>query len=170
VHDLLPVPYTPRVRDHVVARIDEVQQRLGRPFALENVSSYLGYRDSVMPEWEFLAQVLERADCALLLDVNNIFVSSINHGFDPQTFLDHLPAERVVQIHLAGHSICEGYRIDTHDAPVCDEVWALYSDAIRRLGSVSTLIEWDGNIPDFARLQQEAQSARKVRDEALASV
>lgn len=168
VHDLLPVPYTPAVRDHVVARIDEVQQALGVPFALENVSSYLGYRDSVMREWEFLAQVSEAADCALLLDVNNVFVSSVNHGFDPVAFLDHLPVERVVQLHLAGHSIREGYRLDTHDGPVCDEVWALYAHTIRRLGPVSTLIEWDDHIPDFPRLQQEADAARRVRDQALA--
>ncbi len=170
VHDLLPVPYTPAVRDHVVARIDQVQQRLGRPFALENVSSYLGYRDSVMAEWDFLASVAEAADCALLLDVNNVFVSSVNHGFAPTEFLDHVPVDRVVQLHLAGHSIREGYRIDTHDGPVCDEVWALYAHTIRRLGSVSTLIEWDDQIPEFPRLQAEAAAARTLRDRALAGV
>ncbi len=168
VHDLLPVPYTPAVRDAVVDRIDEVQQRLGRPFALENVSSYLAYKDSVMPEWDFLAEVAERADCALLLDVNNVYVSSVNHDFDPDDYLAHVPADRVVQIHLAGHSVREGYLLDTHDAPVCDEVWALYARAIARLGAVATSIEWDDHLPDFPRLQAEAETARRVRDRAVA--
>ena len=108
VNDLLPVPYTPAMRDHIVDRIKEVQDRLGRVFAVENVSSYLTYRDSVMTEWDFLVEVLERADCALLLDVNNVFVSSVNHGFDPIEYLDAMPADRVVQIHLAGHSVMDG--------------------------------------------------------------
>jgi uncharacterized protein (UPF0276 family) len=168
VHDLLPLPYTDEVRDHVVERIKRVQDRFDIPFAIENVSSYLTYRDSIVPEWEFLADVAERADCALLLDVNNIFVSSVNHGFDPYAYLAAVPADRVVQIHLAGHEIRpEGYRIDTHDHPVCDEVWDLYAAAIHKIGSVSTLIEWDGNIPTFARLQQEAERARTVRAEAV---
>ena len=170
VNDLLPVPYTVRMRDHLVDRIREVQDRIGRPFAVENVSSYLTYRDSVMQEWDFLSEVVERADCALLLDVNNIFVSSVNHGFDPQRYLDAIPVDRVVQMHLAGHTIKEGFRLDTHDAPVCDEVWALYRDAVRRVGSVSTLIEWDGNIPSFERLQEEAAMARALRAEGTADV
>ncbi|TNE86384.1 MAG: DUF692 domain-containing protein [Deltaproteobacteria bacterium] len=170
VHDLLPLPYRPEVRDHVVERIKRVQDRFGIPFAVENVSSYLTWADSLEEEWEFLAGVVEEADCALLLDVNNVFVSSVNHGFDPITYLDHVPVDRVVQIHLAGHTIRpEGYRIDTHDHPVCDEVWELYAHTIRRLGPVSTLIEWDGNIPEFARLQEEAERARSVRDDALRS-
>lgn len=167
-HDLLPVPYTPAVRDHLVDRIRAVQDALGRPFAVENVSSYLTYKASVMNEWDFLAEVVDRADCGVLLDVNNIFVSAVNHGFDADTYLDAIPADRVVQIHLAGHSVKAGYRLDTHDAPVCDEVWALYARAIRRIGRVSTLIEWDGEIPAFSRLQQEADRARAVRDAALA--
>ncbi|MCA9567243.1 MAG: DUF692 domain-containing protein [Myxococcales bacterium] len=166
-HDLLPVPYTDAVRDHIVDRIKRVQDVTGRLFAVENVSSYLTYKASTVPEWDFLADVLERADCAMLLDVNNIFVSAQNHGFDPAVFLDALPHDRVVQIHLAGHSIKDGYRLDTHDAPVCDEVWDLYAAAVRKVGSVSTLIEWDGHIPTFERLQQEARRAREVRDAAL---
>lgn len=166
-HDLLPVPYTDAVRDHIVDRIKAIQDTTGRLFAVENVSSYLTYRASVMPEWDFLGEVVERADCALLLDVNNIFVSAVNHGFAPETYLDAIPSDRVVQIHLAGHSVREGFRLDTHDAPVCDEVWALYARAIERIGSVTTLIEWDGNIPTFARLQEEADRARAVRDGAL---
>lgn len=167
VHDLLPLPYVPSVRDHVIDRIKRIQDDTGRLFAVENVSSYLTYSASEASEWDFLAQVVEGADCALLLDVNNIFVSACNHGFDPQDYLARVPTDRVVQIHLAGHSIREGHRLDTHDHPVCDEVWDLYAAAIRRLGAVTTLIEWDDNIPTFARLQQEAQRARAIRDEAL---
>jgi uncharacterized protein (UPF0276 family) len=168
VHDLLPLPYRPEVRAHVVDRIRRVQDRFGIPFAVENVSSYLTYADSLEEEWDFLAEVVEQADCALLLDVNNVFVSSVNHGFDPVRYLDHVPVDRVVQVHLAGHTIRpEGYRIDTHDHPVCEEVWELYAHAIHRCGSVSTLVEWDGNVPSFARLQAEAERARTVRDAAL---
>jgi uncharacterized protein len=166
VHDLLPLPYTAAMADHVVDRVKRVQDTLGRPFAIENASSYLTYEASEMPEWEFLADVVERADCALLLDVNNIFVSAMNHGFDAAAYVDAVPADRVVQIHLAGHTVKPKYRLDTHDAPVCDEVWALYQRAIRRTGSVSTLVEWDDHIPSFARLQEEADRARQLRDEA----
>lgn len=168
VHDLLPLPYTRAMADHVVDRVKRVQDVLGRPFAIENASSYLTYKASCMPEWEFLADVVERADCGLLLDVNNVYVSAMNHGFDAAAYIDAIPADRVVQMHLAGHSVKAKYRLDTHDAPVCDEVWALYQRAIRRTGSVSTLIEWDDHIPTFARLQEEAALARKLRDEALA--
>lgn len=167
-HDLLPLPYTADVLDHVVERVRRVQDRLGRPFAVENVSSYLAWADSAMPEWEFLAALAERADCAILLDVNNVFVSSVNHGFDPWQYLRAVPMDRVVQIHLAGHTVKpEGYRLDTHDGPVIDEVWGLYREAIRRAGPVSTLIEWDEHIPDFERLQEEAETARAHRTSAL---
>lgn len=168
LHDLLPLPYTETVIRHLVRRIRETQQALGRPFAIENVSSYLSWKDSTMTEWEFLAEVLERADCGLLLDVNNIFVSAENHGFSAQAYLDAIPADRVVQIHLAGHSVFETHRLDTHSAPVCPEVWDLYERAIRRIGPVSTLIEWDDDIPSLERLEQEAATAREVRDRALA--
>jgi uncharacterized protein (UPF0276 family) len=169
-HDLLPVPYTPWMIDHFVANIRAVKSRLGRVFAIENPSSYLGFSASVMPEWEFIDLVCERADCGLMFDVNNIFVSSINHGFDPKDYVDGIPHDRVVQIHLAGHSIMEGYRLDTHDAPVCDEVWELYRYAIEKIGSVSTLVEWDGNIPTWDRLAEEAARARTIRDEVLGHV
>ncbi len=168
VHDLLPLPYTRAMADHVVERVKRVQDTLGRPFAIENASSYLTYKASVMPEWEFLADVVERADCGVLLDVNNVYVSAMNHGFDAHTYLDAVPADRVVQIHLAGHSVKAKYRLDTHDGPVCDEVWALYQRVIHRIGSVSTLIEWDDQLPSFARLQEEAALARRLRAEALA--
>ena len=168
-HDLLPVPYTDEVVKHFVRRIGEVQAALGNtPFAIENPSSYLGWRASEMPEWEFVARVVQEADCGVMLDVNNIFVSSINHGFDPIEYIDAVPGDRVVQIHLAGHSIMEGYRLDTHDAPVCDEVWELYSYTIERIGPVSTLVEWDGHIPEWERLAEEAAQARELRDAAAA--
>ncbi|MBW1880630.1 MAG: DUF692 domain-containing protein [Deltaproteobacteria bacterium] len=170
VHDLLPVPYTTDVLAHMAERIRRVQGTLGRPFAVENPSSYLTWKASEMPEWAFLADLVERADCGILLDVNNVYVSACNHGFDPVQYIDALPVDRVVQVHLAGHSIRRGFRLDTHDAPVSDEVWALYRHAVQRIGPVSTLIEWDGHIPSFARLQQEVERARQVRDEALAEV
>lgn len=171
VHDLLPLPYTAETARHTATRIRQAQEHTGRLFAVENVSSYLGYRDSAMPEEAFLAEVVEAADCAILLDVNNIYVSACNHGFDPIAYLDGVPMDRVVQIHLAGHTVKEeGYRLDTHDGPVCDAVWALYREAIRRLGPVSTLIEWDGEIPTFERLTEEAERARSHRDAALAEI
>jgi uncharacterized protein (UPF0276 family) len=139
-----------------------VQDRLGRRIALENVSSYLAYRDDAMPEEEFLVRVAERADCGILLDVNNVFVSACNHGFDAARYLAAIPAERVFQIHLAGHSRDGPLRIDTHDHPVCDEVWELFSLAVRRLGPVSTLIEWDDRIPALEVLAAEAARARAI--------
>ncbi len=167
-HDLLPVPYTPQMLQAMVERAKRMQGVLPVPFALENPSSYLSFRASVMPEWEFMSRLVEQADIGWMLDVNNIYVSSINHGFDPMTYLENVPADRVVQIHLAGHSIMDGYRLDTHDAPVCDAVWDLYRAAIERIGPVSTLVEWDGNIPSWERLSEEAAHARRVRDQATA--
>lgn len=166
-HDLLPVPYTKEVLDHLVERCKRIRDALPVPFAVENASTYLAFRDSDIPEEEFVAELVERADIGWMLDVNNVFVSALNHGFDPVRYLDAVPADRVVQIHLAGHSVCEGYRLDTHDAPVCDEVWALYRHAIERLGPVPTLIEWDGDLPTWERLAEEAARARALRDEAL---
>lgn len=167
-HDLLPLPYTAERRAHVVDRIREVQDRTGRLLAVENVSSYLSYAASDQSEWDFLAEVAEAADCGLLLDLNNIVVSAYNHGFDPAEYLAAVPLDRVVQIHLAGHTIkAEGYRLDTHDAEVCDEVWALYQETIKRTGSISTLIEWDDHIPPLARLVAEVDSARARREAGL---
>ncbi|MEQ1504180.1 MAG: DUF692 domain-containing protein [Myxococcota bacterium] len=167
-HDLLPIPYEPGLLRHVIDRCKRAADAFGRPFAVENPSSYLGWKASTMPEWAFLAELAEAADVGILLDVNNVFVSSVNHGFDPEVYLDAIPADRVVQIHLAGHTVKDGYRLDTHDAPVCDEVWALYRRTIERIGPVSTLIEWDGQIPSWDRLAEEAARARAVRDEAAA--
>jgi uncharacterized protein (UPF0276 family) len=149
-------------------RIARVQDFLGRRIAVENVSSYAAFREDAMPEAEFLAAVCESADCGILLDVNNVFVSAHNHGFDAAAYLDAVPAERVFQLHLAGHSTSGALRIDSHDHAVCDEVWALYARAVRRLGSVSTLIEWDDQIPEFDVLVQEVERARAVAASALA--
>jgi hypothetical protein len=162
LHDLLPLPYTEEALAHVAERVMRVQDRLARRIALENVSSYLACRADVMPEWEFLARVSERADCGILLDVNNLFVSAHNHGFDPERYLRAIPPERVFQIHLAGHSEAGPLLIDTHDHAVRDEVWALFESAVRRLGPVSTLIEWDDRIPELETLAAEAARAREI--------
>lgn len=166
-HDLLPLPYTEAALDHVVARLREVQDRLGRRIALENVSSYVGYRDSAMPEWEFLAAVAERADCLILLDVNNVHVSAFNHGFDPLAYLAGLPAGRVQQIHLAGHEDNGTHLVDTHDHPVAEPVWDLYAAALRRFGAVPTMIERDDRIPPLAELVAELGRAHRVATETL---
>lgn len=162
LHDLLPLPCTEDVLAHVAERVQRVQDQLGRRIALENPSSYLAYQSDTMPEWEFLARIAERADCGILLDVNNVFVSAHNHGFEPLGYLAGIPAERVFQIHLAGHSEAGALLIDTHDHPVRDEVWALYEAALRRLGPVSTLIEWDDRIPELEVLAREAARAREI--------
>ncbi|WP_394824334.1 DUF692 domain-containing protein [Pendulispora albinea] len=169
LHDLLPLPYTRAALAHVVSRVREVQDFLEVPFALENVSSYMTYRASTMPEWEFLAEVAERADCGILLDCNNVYVSSFNHGFDPNVYIDAIPAHRVVQIHLAGYTDRGAYLLDTHSRPVADAVWQLYRRAIRRIGPTSTLIEWDSDLPDFDVLVAEASRARRIRDDVSAS-
>jgi uncharacterized protein (UPF0276 family) len=142
--------------------VQRVQDHLSRRIALENVTSYLTYHADAMTEWEFLAAVAERADCGILLDVNNVFVSAHNHGFDPRRYLEAIPPDRVFQIHLAGHSRGRGLWIDTHDHPVCSEVWDLYESALRRLGPVSTLIEWDDQIPELETLAAEAARAREI--------
>ncbi|MFS8066198.1 MAG: DUF692 domain-containing protein [Byssovorax sp.] len=165
LHDLLPMPYTEEAVKHVAARAREVQDFLGVRLVLENVSSYLTYTSSAMSEWEFLTAIAEEADVGLLLDVNNIYVSSFNHGFDPREFVAGVPHARVVQIHLAGHTNHGKYIIDTHSAPVIEPVWDLYRQAIERCGPVSTLIEWDDDIPPFAELCAEADKARVIRDE-----
>jgi uncharacterized protein (UPF0276 family) len=166
-HDLLPLPYTAEALAHVVARVGRVQDRLGRRILVENVSTYLTWRHSTMPEWEFLAAVAERADCGLLLDVNNVWVSAVNHGFDPAVYLDGLPPGRVGQIHLAGHSDHGTHLLDTHDAPVATPVWDLYRRALARFGRVSTLVEWDDRVPPLEEVLAEAEHARAIEAEAL---
>jgi len=163
VHDLLPLPYTPEAVELVVERVKRVQGVLERPFALENVSSYMTYRASSMPEMDFLGEIVERADCGLLLDCNNVYVSARNHGLDADAYIDAMPADRVVQLHLAGHTDKGSYVLDTHAGPVCDEVWALYRRAIERIGPVATLIEWDDEIPTWEVLSAEAERARVLR-------
>jgi uncharacterized protein (UPF0276 family) len=167
LHDLLPLPYTEEALDHVVSRVAQIQERLGRQLLLENVSSYVTFAHSAVPEWEFLAEVARRADCLLLLDVNNIHVSAFNNEFDPIAYLDAVPAERVRQIHLAGHENHGTHIIDTHDHPVIDPVWTLYGEAVRRFGAVATMIERDDHIPPLAELERELDRARAVSAEAL---
>ena len=162
LHDLLPLPYTEEAVIHVSDRIRAVQDFLGRRLLIENVSSYLTYTDSCMSEWEFLSAVAGRADCLILLDINNIYVSSFNHEFDPLEYLRGVPVERVQQFHIAGHRNHGDYIVDTHDEPVIDPVWRLYADACRRFGPVSTMIERDGNIPPLAQLLGELDQARRI--------
>ena len=166
-HDLLPLPYTEQALDHVVRRVLRVQERLGRPIALENVSSYVAYRHSAMPEWEFLAEVARRSGCGILLDINNIYVSAKNHGFDPRTYLEGIPSAKVWQFHLAGHSDKGAYLLDTHDHSIIDGVWTLYREAVRRFGPVSSLIEWDDRIPSFEKLEEESRRARAIHEDTL---
>jgi uncharacterized protein (UPF0276 family) len=166
-HDLLPLPFTEEALAHVADRVQRVQDRLKRRILVENVSSYLTFAESTMTEWQFLAALAERADCGLLLDVNNVFVSARNHGFDARAFLDGIPVGRVAQMHLAGHSEAGALLLDTHDHPVRDEVWELYRAAVARFGRIATLIEWDDRIPPLARVLEEARRAAAIADEVL---
>lgn len=166
LHDLLPLPYTQEAVAHVASRIARVQDFLGRRIAIENVSSYVTFASSEMDEWSFVREVAERADCWLLVDVNNIFVSSFNHDFSGSAFLEAIAPERVVQMHLAGHSEGDGQKIDTHDQPISPEVFALYAEACRRFGPVSTMIERDDNFPPLAELLAELDTARAIAQAA----
>jgi len=168
MHDLLPLPYTEEAVANVVERVRTVQDILGRRILLENVSSYVTYRNSQVTEWDFLREVAERADCLILLDVNNIYVSSVNHDFEPLDYLNAIPVDRVQQIHLAGHENHGDYLVDTHDHPVPNPVWELYSAAVRRFGNVSTMIERDDNIPALEELCSELDVARQLAERALA--
>jgi uncharacterized protein (UPF0276 family) len=167
LHDLLPIPYTPEAIERVVERARMIQDFLEVPFALENTSSYLTYRSSTLSEWEFISEVVERADIGLLFDVNNVYVSAYNHGFDPDTFIRSVPHDRILQIHLAGHTHLGKYIIDTHRGAVHEDVLALYRQTIALTGAVSTLIEWDDEIPELGVLLAEAERTRRARDEAL---
>jgi len=160
-HDLLPMPYTFEAAKVTARKVRQVQDFLEVPIAVENVSSYAEFHVSEMAEWEFLNEVVERADCGILLDVNNIYVSSRNHSFDPRQYVDAVPPERVAQIHLAGHSKFEKYILDTHNHPVAGPVWKLYERALQRCGPVPTLLEWDDRIPSFTEVHTEALKARR---------
>jgi uncharacterized protein len=165
LHDLLPIPYSREALDHVSSRIELVQDFLGRPLVIENVSTYVNFAQSEMTEWEFLTAVVKKTGCRLLFDVNNVFVSAYNHGYDAQAFLDGIPVDAVQQFHLAGHSDMGTYIIDTHDHAVRGEVWDLFRAAWRRFGPVSTMIERDDNIPPLAEVVAELETARGIAAE-----
>jgi len=169
-HDLLPMPYTDEALRHTIERVKIVQDFLERPIALENASTYLEFAASTWTESEFLAALAERADCAILLDVNNVYVSSFNHGFDAKEYIQRIPRDRVVQMHLAGHTNKGTHILDTHSDYVIETVWELYRYAHRRLGGVATLLEWDANIPEFDVVHSEALKARKFREQEDALV
>lgn len=162
LHDLLPLPYNSEAFKTVVEKTKKVQDYLGRRILLENPSSYLEFDSGEMTEWEFLAEVAKQADCGILLDINNVYVSSVNHGFDPIKYLNAIPFERVGQIHLAGHSVKNDHLIDTHDEPVCLEVWKLFEWFVKNKGVVSTMIERDDNIPDWSELEKELITAKRI--------
>lgn len=168
-HDLLPIPYHEETLRHVAQRIKAVQEILERPLILENPSSYLTFAQSTMSEWEFLTRMTEETGCGLLLDVNNVYVSSVNHDLDPVEFLRSLPHDRVVQFHLAGHTNCRTHLIDTHDGPVIDPVWELYRLAHELTGGVSTLLEWDAKLPEFPVLHAEVLKARNYLSQESAT-
>jgi uncharacterized protein (UPF0276 family) len=167
-HDLLPLPFTEEALAHVAARVLRVQDRLKRQILVENVSSYVAFTQSTMTEWQFLGALAERTDCGLLLDVNNVFVSAHNHGFDARAFIDAIPVGRVGQFHLAGHSRLGDLLLDTHDHPVGEQVWDLYRHAVARFGGVPTLIEWDDKLPSLARVVEESLRAKTVAAQAEA--
>jgi len=166
-HDLLPLPYTREAAAKCAENLRIAQDFLEVPFAVENVSSYAEFHDSTMTEWEFLAEVVDKAKCGILLDVNNIYVSSVNHGFDPLDYVENVPHHLVAQMHIAGHSRYERFIIDTHDHPVIDPVWKLYARAIELCGPTPTLLEWDDKIPPFEEVHAEALKARRYWNHAV---
>jgi uncharacterized protein len=168
-HDLLPLPYDEETLRHVTGRVKRVQDALEQPLVLENPSTYLAFARSTMPEWEFLARLCDDSGCLLLLDVNNVYVSAFNHGFDPRRYVDLIPADRVVQVHLAGHTNHGTHILDTHDRPATGAVWDLYARLCARTGPVSTLFEWDASIPPLDAVRAEAEKARPLRAVAAAT-
>jgi len=167
LHDLMPLPFDQEAIDHVVARVQQVQDYLGRQILLENASSYVSYEQSEMTEWEFHTEIMQRADCLMLFDINNIYVSARNHGFDPLDYIRGIPAERVWQFHLAGHNDYGDYVIDTHDHPVVKPVWELYAEALNHFGPVSAMIERDDRFPPFEELMAELGELRKIAHDVL---
>ncbi len=170
LHDLMPLPYTEEALAHVVTRIGQVQEILGRQLLIENPSSYLEFKQSTMSEWTFMQAMAEQAGCLILLDINNVYVSSVNHSFDPVTYINSIPVDRVQQIHLAGHLNLGTHIIDTHDQPIIDPVWELYEVAVKRFGKVSTMIERDDNIPPLKELQRELAQAKGISDRVLGAM
>jgi uncharacterized protein (UPF0276 family) len=164
MHDLLPLPYTDEALRFVAQKLDQVQNFLGRPILIENPSSYLEFIQSEMSEPEFITQLLSHTECGLLLDINNVYVSSVNHGFDPKVYLRSIPCEKIGQIHLAGHSQRDGYLIDTHDAPICGDVWALFDWFTSQYGLTNTMIERDGNIPEWQELEKEILRVGEIHE------
>lgn len=167
-HDLWPMPFTEEALTHLVPRIAQVQDHLGRRLALENVSSYVGHRASTASEWQFTVELLRRADCDLLLDLNNLHVNAFNHGYDAAAALDAIPSDRIRCLHLAGHEDHGDYLFDAHGGPVADPVWALYAQCVRRHGPRPTLIEWDQNVPPLERVQAESARAAAIERACLA--
>jgi uncharacterized protein (UPF0276 family) len=172
LNDLLPLPYTEEALDHMIHRVDQLQNHLGRQILLENISTYLQFNGAQLPEWEFLSELAHASGCGLLVDVNNVYVSACNHGFDPYQYLSAVPRDSVRELHLAGHSI-NRYRdrtilIDTHSAPVCDAVWHLYAHALACFGALPTLVEWDADIPALAVLVAEADKANCILERVRA--
>lgn len=169
LHDLLPIPYTEEALTIFSRKLEQAQNILGRRILIENPSSYLEFKNSEMSEPQFIVELLKKSDCGLLLDVNNIYVSSVNHNFDPIEYMKQIPKDRVGQIHIAGHSKMNGYLIDTHDAPVCDEVWKLYQWAAHHFGPRSTMIERDGNIPEWQELEKELLKIGEINEKVRQS-
>ncbi len=165
MHDLLPLPYTAETIRHVIQRVKTVQDFLGQQILLENVSSYITFKNSELSEWDFLSTIATEADCKILLDINNIYVSSFNHGFDPLEYLRGIPTDRVQQFHLAGHTNNTDHIIDTHDAPIVDPVWQLYAAAVKRFGRIATMIERDDHIPPLGELLIELDRAKAIMNE-----
>lgn len=168
-HDLIPLPYTETVIDHIVDRISQVQDYLGQQLVIENVSSYLEFKATEMNEWEFINEVTHRSDCKLLLDVNNIHVSSQNHDFEAEDYLSAMPIERIAEIHLAGYEDRGTHLLDTHSRPVSEPVWNLFKKAVKLVGDVPVLIEWDNDIPSLERVMEESFTAQKYREAILSS-
>lgn len=165
LHDLLPIPYTKEALNLISNKIDAVQNYLGRRILIENVSSYIEYKMNEMTEWEFLSEICRKNDCGLLLDINNVYVSSVNHDFDPKVYLQNIPHDKVAQIHMAGHSIEGDHLIDTHDQPVCEDVWNLFCWFTEKYGTFSSMIERDANIPEWGELESELIKIGTIRNE-----
>lgn len=167
-HDLLPLPQTKDVIQHIVERIDQVQSLIGKKMLIENVSSYVTFKESVVPEWEFITEIAKRSGCGILLDINNVYVNAFNHKFDAKTYIDALLPEHVKQFHLAGHTNFDSYLVDTHAAKMIDPVWDLYAHAVKRFGRIPTVVEWDDHIPSFEELLSESHRAKEIEAHVLA--